>query len=641
MKLAKARIQNYKSVEDSGWVDFDDVTCLVGKNEAGKTAFLQALHRLNPTRGAAEFDETMDYPSRHYAKYKRRPDKHKTATVVTAEFELADSDIAAVEAELGPGFLKTRSITLSKSYGQSSPHWTFNWDDSAAVQHLVSQIESPKSVIDKLLEAKGAATLASAIGELSEPHSSAVAIKEKIESWPHQRFSSAAVALLTPRVPKFFYFDDYSVMPGRASIPDLIRRRDEGALHESDETLIRLLDLVGASLEDFGDQSNFEALTRELEAAANGVSAEVFEYWKQNPDLEVVAQVSAGEQEAEPPLNNGPILNIRIRNPRHRVTVPFDERSKGFVWFFSFFAYFSELEREDGEDVILLLDEPGLSLHATAQGDFLNFIAGRLAEQHQVIYTTHSPFMITPSRIDQVRTVEDVDDEGTKVSSEVLRTDAATVFPLQAALGYDLAQTLFLGPNCLLVEGPSDLIYLQLLNESLARAGKETLDDQWVITPAGGASNLATFISLLGSNQLNLAVMMDSTRAETQRVRNLLTSRHLTARSIVQLSEITGDDDSDIEDLFEEGFYLTLVSGAYSDDLPKALKVADLPAGGTRIVRRVEKYFTDNSIGTGRFNHYRPAAFFLAEQAKLVPKLNDATLERAERLAKKINALLN
>ncbi len=640
MKLAKARIQNYKSIEDSGWVDFNDVTCLVGKNEAGKTAFLQALHRLNPTRGETEFDETMDYPSRHYAKYKRRSDKSKGAIVVSAQFKLNDDDVGAVIAELGEGFLTSRSVTLSKSYGQASPHWSFDWDDSAAVRHLVSQIESPKSVVDQLVKAESATSLASAIGELSEPHSSAVAVKEKIESWSAPRFSTAAVHALQPRVPKFFYFDNYSVMPGRASIPDLIRRRDEGVLQESDETLIRLLDLVGASLEDFGDQSNFEALTRELEAAANGVSAEVFEYWKQNPDLEVVAQVSAGEEAAKPPLNEGPVLNIRIRNPRHRVTVPFDERSKGFVWFFSFFAYFSELEPEGDEDVILLLDEPGLSLHATAQGDFLNFIDGRLAERHQVIYSTHSPFMISPSGIDQVRTVEDVDDEGTKVSAEVLRTDQATVFPLQAALGYELAQTLFLGPNCLLVEGPSDLIFLQILGEASRDHGKEILDEQWVITPAGGASNLATFISLLGSNQLNLAVLMDSARAETQRVRNLVASRHLSPRSIVQLSEITGDPDSDIEDLFEEGFYLSLVNGAYSSDLPKALKVADLPSGGTRIVRRIEKYFADNSIGSGRFNHYRPAAFFLTEQAKLLPKLNEATISRAEQLAKKLNGLL-
>jgi energy-coupling factor transporter ATP-binding protein EcfA2 len=638
LKLTRVKIENYKSVEDSGWVDIGDVTCLVGKNEAGKTAFLQALHRLNPTRGGSTFDETIDFPSRHYAAYKRRKDP-APATVISAVFTLGNDELAAVAAELGEGFLTQTTITLTKRYGEDFLRWSFNRQNKVAVAHYVGQIEAADNVKDRLEGSGNAAELVEAIAGLEEPPSSATAVREKIESWATRSFASAAQVILTPFVPKFFYFDDYSVMPGRASIPDLIERRDAGTLEESDETLIRLLDMVGARLEDFNDQTNFERLTRELEAAANGISSEVFEYWKQNPDLEVQAQVSAGEEGARPPLNVGPILNIRVRNPRHKASVPFDERSKGFVWFFSFFAYFSDLESDS--DVILLLDEPGLSLHATAQGDFLSFIDGRLAERHQVAYSTHSPFMIQPSRLDRVRTVEDVDNEGTKVSSEVLVTDSATVFPLQAALGYDLAQTLFIGPDCLLVEGPSDLIYLQILRHALIESGKAALDDRWVITPAGGASNLATFISLLGSNQLNLAVLMDSTRAETQLIRNLLASKRLTSRSIVRMSEFTGNDEADIEDLFEEGFYLTLVNGSYVTELAKPLKVSDLPQGGPRIVRRVEKYFADNSVGTGNFNHYRPAAYFLTEQVKLVPKLNQATLDRAEALSSAVNALLD
>src|SRR5262249_3692122 len=159
-----------------------------------------------------------------------------------------------------------------------------------------------------------------------------------------------------------------------------------------------------------------------------------------------------------------------------------------------------------------------------------------LADRHQVIYTTHSPFMIQAGRLDRVRTVEDVDNHGTKVGSDVLLTDAATVFPLQAALGYDLAQTLFVGPNCLLVEGPSDLLYLPLPSQALAGKGRTPLDERWVITPVGGASNLVTFVSLLGSNQLNVAVLMDSSRAEQQRVRNLLSAGRLSKKSVVQLS---------------------------------------------------------------------------------------------------------
>ena len=141
-------------------------------------------------------------------------------------------------------------------------------------------------------------------------------------------------------------------------------------------------------------------------------------------------------------------------NQKHNVTVPFDERSRGFVWFFSFLAYFSEIEQESSRPLILLLDEPGLSLHAKAQADLLRFLDERLAPEHQVLFTTHSPFMVDPQRMHRVRTVEDREDGGTTVSADVLKADSDTVFPLMAAMGVDLTQTLWVGP-CLLYTSPS------------------------------------------------------------------------------------------------------------------------------------------------------------------------------------------
>ena len=106
------------------------------------------------------------------------------------------------------------------------------------------------------------------------------------------------------------------------------------------------------------------------------------------------------------------------------MSVPFDERSRGFVWFFSFLAYFNKLEGSEENDLILLLDEPGLSLHGVAQGDLLRLIEERLAPNHQVIYTTHSPFMVEPKALNRVRTVVDVDEVGTKISADVLKADS-------------------------------------------------------------------------------------------------------------------------------------------------------------------------------------------------------------------------
>ncbi len=122
-------------------------------------------------------------------------------------------------------------------------------------------------------------------------------------------------------------------------------------------------------------------------------------------------------------------------------------------------------------NLILLLDEPGLTLHATAQADFLRYI-NELATKHQVLYTTHSPFMIHSDRLNQVRVVEDQKTIGTIISDNISGSDPRTIFPLQAALGWTIAQNLFISERNLLVEGPSDLIYLKSVSALLETQGR-------------------------------------------------------------------------------------------------------------------------------------------------------------------------
>ena len=139
---------------------------------------------------------------------------------------------------------------------------------------------------------------------------------------------------------------------------------------------------------------------------------------------------------AAPDAVKEPYLEIRIENLRHHVSINFGERSAGFVWFFSFLAAFSE-HRDSPDPLVLLLDEPATGLHASAQGDLLRYIDEKLAPKRQVIYTTHSPFMVEPTDLGRARTVEDRDEGGTHISSEVLETSPETLYPLQAALGYE------------------------------------------------------------------------------------------------------------------------------------------------------------------------------------------------------------
>ncbi len=586
-----------------------------------------------------DFDVTMDYPRKGLALYKRSHES-SPVDVVSAELELEDTEVEEIEEEYGQGILKSNRVTVTKNY-KNSRNWNVQINEAVAVKHFVSRQAVPGDIIAKCNQTQTCAQLQTVLEQSRETQPEAIdPLLSALKAYSDPDVSSKIInSFLVNFIPRFVYFDQYSIMDGIASVQYLKKRRDSNQLEPSEKTLLALLSVAGTSLEQFEDQSNYENLKAELEAASIVITDEVFRFWSQNKQLEVEFDISQANPNDEPPLNQGTILHVRIKNNRHRVSVPFDERSRGFVWFFSFLAYFSQLQ-DTGDSLMLLLDEPGLSLHAKAQEDFLRFIDERLAPDYQVVYTTHSPFMVNASNLQRVRTVQDMDDKGTVVSSDVLRNDRDTVFPLQAALGYDLAQTLFVGPNCLLVEGPSDLIYLQILSEACSSAGQEALDPRWVVVPVGGADKVSTFVSLLGANQLNIAVLMDISSKDMQRIRNLQSNGFLGKSSLIDIGSVIGVKDADIEDIFTPKFYLRLVNGAYSSELSTELKEADLTEANPRIVKRLESYFKSKDIAKGTFSHYSPAVYLLQKQKDLLKSLDSKTLGFAATIFSQANALL-
>ena len=109
MRLTSCRVRDFQSVLDSGDVTSNDITCLVGKNEAGKTSVLKALYRLNPIREAdGNFSVVDDYPRMEVNDYEADVEAGKRghSTVVTAVFALENAEVEAVEDVLGTGFLR-------------------------------------------------------------------------------------------------------------------------------------------------------------------------------------------------------------------------------------------------------------------------------------------------------------------------------------------------------------------------------------------------------------------------------------------------------------------------------------------------------------------------------------------------------
>ena len=147
------------------------------------------------------------------------------------------------------------------------------------------------------------------------------------------------------------------------------------------------------------------------------------------------------------------------------------------------------------------------------------------------------------------------------MSSDVWPTDKETLFPLQAGLGYSLAQTLFYSKYNFVVEGLIDQSLLKVMNEILAKKNMTTLNSNIVIVPSGGVRNMMPLASLLVGNSLKLAVLLDSDLPGIQKGIQLQ-KEHLDCLFVNEFVEKT---DAELEDLFSEDIYLDTLKDVYPD----------------------------------------------------------------------------
>lgn len=637
MLLKSVQIDHFKHILDSTSVEIQpDITCLVGKNESGKTAFLEALRRLKPAQGNVDFNVGKHYPAWLEKMHKRQGKNLEHSKPIQVLFELSDADVAAVEAVFGEGVLTSRTFRLGRRYDNRYTH-EFQASEETAVANTVAGIDLPKKVTTATAGAKSFTELSKAValiaeknGEDQQVQTACKALTDKIVNLipENGNFTTRVWQLLFARVPKFFFYSDYSRLPGKVRIRELLEA-DAEKLDEDDQTALSLLKLAGSD-QDYLLDPDYETRKRELENVANAISQDVLQYWTTNTDLRVlidISQTTEKRQDGQHAVHDE--MHVRMYDNRHMLSLPFDERSSGFQWFFSFLTAFSRYEYDD-TPVIILLDEPALGLHAKAQKDFLRFIEERLARRCQVVYTTHSPFMIQPDHLERARLVEDKGrDTGAVTTSDVLTTDRDTLFPLQAALGYDIAQHLFIAKDNLVVEGPSDFLFMQTISARLIEDGREGLDPRWSIMPLGGADVIPAFVALLGSH-LDVTVVVDSRKEGHQKLTGLAKAGFLAEKRIITIGEITGGKMADIEDLFTKDDYVALYNTAFG----KKIKAADL-TGTDPIVQQIAR-----AEGVQRYDHNAPAEVLLRERAKRVAALSAETLGAFEALFKRINGTL-
>lgn len=617
MKLIKAQVTNYRSIEDSGEFETDDLTCLVGKNEAGKSSVLLALRGVNPFE-AFSYDKINDYPRRFLSKY---DDRHADGKSMVAKcwWRLESRDLEHVVQLFGKKAVTADVFTTEHGFGYEQWSWHLPINHRACLDHLIQTRQLEDVEKDSLKAATDCASAVKLLTALPQRSPKLEELLKQLQGYK-QGFWSPITGPINP--PKFFYTSHFDRMSGEISLNQLAQDRQHNRVKAGDKIFLDFLEYAGTTVEELQGAKKSEALKATLEAASNDITEEIFQFWSQNDALEIKIDIGEGKPEDTPPFNSGMVIKIRIENRNHRATVPLSERSAGFIWFFSFLAQFKQLQKKAG-NALLLLDEPGLTLHGKAQADLLRYIQERLLPQHQVIYTTHSPFMVPADRLANVRIVEDVVERpptgrpiirGTKVSSDVLRVDRDTLFPLQGALGYEISQSLFVGKDTLLVEGPSDILYLQILSAALRKRGRPHLDPRWTLCPSGGVDKIAPFVSLFGGNNLNIAVLCDLATGDKGKVEKLRKSQILKAGRLFTAADFSGKQESDIEDFFHPALYAEILNRAFGLNGATSLDEAKLLAADPnteRLVKKAEAAFRVMPAGTPEFDHYTPAEWLL------------------------------
>lgn len=596
MLLSKVRVQDYRSIGDTGEFEVEPTkTLLVGINEAGKTAVLRALQTINAPEDTQPLDALRDYPRSRYMEVQSGQRAPGDINVATVTFKLSQAERDAI-AELAEPLGRAEELhvfsymdnSVRFRLGQIPPQKTYadiEKDLARLRAHLAKQDGSGEVVAAlDVLTAKYSATrnLDGAVAtELEAWLETALPLIDEADEREEQRFDRiradvryrtaylAAWKVLRPKIPLFVYYSTFFSVKPRIHLASLAARQASGEIDDEYDfgnlCLLKLLGFTAKELSDLaagapadqppnGQQPYVDAHKAEVAAYQDRLDQRHYRLNAASVALtKDIRRVWGDENVTLRFVPDGQYLKVVVVDDLG-VEVELDQRSEGFRWLVSFFVVFKAQAADDLSNAILLLDEPGLSLHALKQQEFRHTVT-LLAEDNQIIYTTHSPFMVGTDELDLVRIIEMKDREnGTKVHTRLVVDDPASIYPLQAALGYELAQSLFSQKRNLVCEGLTDMYYVEALNAAMADAGQTSLKDPTALVPAQSASKVIYYCTLLTSQNLKVAALLDSDQSGQQAADQDELVRMLKTKQILRTKDFyTGTvPKPEIEDLLRE-----------------------------------------------------------------------------------------
>jgi predicted ATP-dependent endonuclease of OLD family len=612
MRLVKVHIQNFRSIIDSGEFEIEKLkTILVGPNEAGKTVMLMALQQLNKPDSVPGFDALRDYPRSKYNEITTKQVAPKDITVITGWFELEDSDKLQVPDEFKNCLYKRYKMLNNKVYHtiENAPsqiyykdvrndmmrlvtHTDKNYTPSSTVAAGTIDPKTPSETLKKITTSWVDFTLLSSDNatKLTEWLDGIVPYVEEGNEKEEARHAMLlekiafnakydnVLKTLDSLVPVFVLFNNYYRVKPSIHLEHLANRTEQNLLDDKyyDYGNLCLLKLLGFSPRELSDvgkiqspnQNDTEGLKEykdqldkrsyQLNAASVKLTNEIKSIWSPDPNRPEANKLKISA--------DGQYLKVVVEDDLG-VEIELDQRSEGFQWIVSFFVVFFAEAMDKHKNAVLLLDEPGMSLHGLKQRDFRGTIS-RLAEKNQTIYTTHSPFLVGPDELDIVRVVEMKDRKtGTKIVKTITSSDPAGLLPLQEALGYDLAQSLFAQQKNLVLEGLTDYWYIEATSQLLKSDKIGGIDDKIAMIFANTASKVVYFATILHAHNLKVAALLDSDNAGEQAAKQEALVNILGNKNILRTKDYcTGIEKAEIEDLLRDTLVL-VINTAFSVDV--------------------------------------------------------------------------
>jgi len=465
MRLYKARVKNYRSIIDSGEFEVEKLkTIFVGPNEAGKTVILKALQQLNKPKDIAGFDALRDYPRSKYNDISSEKISVEDIVVVEGIFTLDDKDIALIDEkfhdckykvnrkldnsathELINAPSKTRYSALEKDFARLLAHM----DKQFAVEDNEEGVLKPSDKFKEITETYQTYQLvsgdkATALKSFLKDNLIYIDENNEKEEQRHDKLLeligfnaiyNETLKTLDKRMPVFILFNNYFKVKPSIHLEHLASRTNQGILDDDaydygNLCLLKFLGFTADELSDLGKatppaQNDPDGLQEykdkldkrhyQLNAASVQLTSEICSVWLPNSKRSEADKLKV--------TADGQYLKVVVEDDLG-VEVELDQRSEGFQWLVSFFVVFFSESMDKHQNAILLLDEPGMSLHALKQRDFRNTIS-RLSENNQTIFSTHSPFLVGPDELDIVRVIEMTDRQlGTKVHTTLSASDA-------------------------------------------------------------------------------------------------------------------------------------------------------------------------------------------------------------------------